>query len=93
MKNKIDSIKRMQAARQFPDNTCPASRHVQMIAETLAKKQTYHMLAEEPEHCAQSMASVISSLYQTRTFLQSLGYIWTVNNNGDVEWVLDQNDK
>jgi hypothetical protein len=30
-------ILRMQESRDFPNNTCPASRHVQMIAEDLAR--------------------------------------------------------
>lgn len=76
----MKEIKRMQESRDFPNNTCPASRHVQMIAETLSKRKKYHMLDEEPEHCAESMASVLHSLYEARSFLDSLGYTWTYEN-------------
>lgn len=61
-------------ARDFPFNTCPASRHVYMMADALAKGQTYHMLTEEPEHCAGSLYSVLLSLWTARTALARLGY-------------------
>jgi hypothetical protein len=79
-------IRLMNESRDFPNNTCPASRHVQMIAETLAAGEKYHMLDEELEHCAGSLASVVSSLYQTRTFLKSLGYDWRIGEDRTVEW-------
>lgn len=82
-----DEIKRMLDSRRFPENTCPASRHVQMIAEDLASVGKYPMLTEDPKHCAGSIASVVNSLYSARTFLQSLGYTWEVDNNGNVTWV------
>jgi hypothetical protein len=60
-------VKRADKARNFPQNTCSASRHVFMMAEALSKGQKYHMLDEEPEHCAASLASVVSSLWELRT--------------------------
>lgn len=75
----------MDEHRDFPNNTCPSSRHVQLIAETLYSGEEYHMLTEDPAHCADSIATVISSLYQARTMLQSLGYTWRMNNDV-VEW-------
>lgn len=81
-----NEIKRMVDSRNFPENTCPASRHVQMMAEELAAVGRYPMLNEDPGHCAGSLAAVVSSLYQTRSFLSSLGYTWTVNDDGIVEW-------
>jgi hypothetical protein len=60
-------LKRVEAARKFPTNTCPASRHLHMIAERLAKGKPYPMLDEEPEHCAETMLSVIESLWTLRT--------------------------
>jgi len=83
-------IKNMQNSREFPDNTCPASRHAQMIAESLHKDGEYAMLQDDPEHCAGSIASVVKSLYQARSFLKSLGYNWRVLDNGDVEWYTEQ---
>jgi hypothetical protein len=97
--NVNDDIERMQASRDFGINTCPASRHVQMIAEALAQAHSgsklhelYPMLEEEPEHCAGSIASVLSSLYQTRSFLKSLGYSWRVNESNIVVWEKDDLD-
>lgn len=55
--------------RKFPENTCPASRHVQMMGEYLPTKRGYPMLHEEPEHCAQSMLATVLSLYEARSEL------------------------
>jgi hypothetical protein len=82
----------MQESRDFPDNTCPASRHAQMIAESLFQTGEYAMLHDEPEHCAGSIASTVSSLYQARTFLKSLGYDWRVLDKGTVEWYIKQDN-
>ena len=84
---KVDEdIARMQRRRDFPVNTCPASRHTQSIAEGLFKGG-YPMLAEDPEHCAGSIASTVSSLYDARSFLASLGYTWRVSADGKTEWI------
>ena len=40
-----------------------------MMALALARGETYHMLTEEPEHCAESMLSVLESLWKVRTEL------------------------
>ena len=77
----------MLKTRDFPNNTCPASRHVQIIAEALAETGSYPMLNEDPKHCATSMASVLSSLYAARTFLQNLGYTWKIDENGNTIWI------
>lgn len=93
-------IKRMQTSRDFGNNTCPASRHAQMIAEALAQAHSgsklhelYPMLEEEPEHCAASIASVVNSLYQARSFLLELGYAWRVSNDGTAEWYRIEKEK
>lgn len=52
-------------ARDFPANTCPASRHVQQIAEGLMSGK-YPMLAEEPRHCAESMLATVRALWEAR---------------------------
>lgn len=59
--------RRVDRARSFPDNTCPASRHVHMIADTLAKGRPYAMLDEEPEHVAGSLLLVLEALWKART--------------------------
>lgn len=60
-------IKEARQARHFPNNTCPASRHLQMIGEALCRGKPYPMLAEEPEHCGGSMLATVTALYETRT--------------------------
>ena len=64
--------KRLKAARNFPENTCPASRHTQIIGEALLKGRLYPMLADEPKHCAESMLHTVVALYETRTELARL---------------------
>lgn len=66
--------KRLRKARQFPHNTCPASRHTQMIGEYLTTKKGYPMLQEEPEHCAGSILATVAALYETRTDLCRLAH-------------------
>lgn len=85
------SLRRMRRARRFPDNTCPASRHVQIIAEKLAGGGPYPMIAEEPEHVAGSIASVVADLYAARNMLDRLGYTWAVRPNGAVIWKRKKN--
>lgn len=60
--------RRVSRARNFPHNTCPSSRHVQMMAEGLLRGG-YPMLQEEPEHCAVSMLATVEALYKARTEL------------------------
>lgn len=64
--------RRTDRARVFPDNTCPASRHVHLMADYLAAGQPYPMLAEEPDHCAESMLATCEALFKTRTALDAL---------------------
>lgn len=59
--------RRVDRARKFPSNTCPASRHLHLIAEALAGGKPYAMLEEEPRHCAESMLSVLESLWKLRS--------------------------
>lgn len=80
-------LRRMRRNRRFPDNTCPASRHAQLIAETLAEGREYPMIREEPEHVAGSIASVVADLYAARTMLDRLGYTWTIRADGASVWV------
>lgn len=87
-----NDVDKMNQHRRLMENTCPASRHAQTIAESLLNRGEYEMLQEEPEHCAASIASVVNSLYQARSFLKSLGYTWRVLDNGDVEWYIDETD-
>ena len=64
-----DLVKRMNDARDFPANTCGASRHAAMIAEALCSGEDYPMLAEEPDHCGESIAATGAALWECRTKL------------------------
>lgn len=71
--NKMANLRRrVNRARRFPDNTCPASRHLHLMAERLAVGKKYPMLDEEPEHCAGTMLSVLESLWKARSELARL---------------------
>ena len=61
--------RRANKARSFPANTCPASRHVHIMADTLARYGTYPMLAEDPHECAGAMLAVVAALWEARTKL------------------------
>jgi hypothetical protein len=62
-------LRRIEAARNFPTNTCAASRHVQIMGETLGAGYPYPMLDEERAHCATSLLAVVASLYEARASL------------------------
>ena len=71
--NKLPNVRRrVDRARRFPVNSCPASRHVHIMADCLTRKGGYPMLTEEPEHCALSLYSVLESLFKARTELAAL---------------------
>lgn len=52
--------------------TCPASRHVHLMADALAAGKPYPMIAEDPEHCAGSLLSVLESLWKARRRIAEL---------------------
>lgn len=58
--------RRVQRARDFPQHTCPSSRHLQMIADSLAECSPYWQLLEEPQHVAETMYAVLESLWKLR---------------------------
>lgn len=63
----LNQRRRTMQARKFMKNTCPASRHVHLMALALAKGEKYFMIDEEPEHIALSLLSVLESLWKLRT--------------------------
>ena len=63
---------RVTKARNFPANTCPASRHVYIMADRLSRSGVYPMLTEEPKHCAESMLATVAALWEARTELAKL---------------------
>lgn len=58
--------RRVARARRFPTNTCPASRHLNIMADCLLAGG-YPMLTEEPAHCAESILATLESLWLLRT--------------------------
>ena len=60
-------IRRVNSARNFPTNTCPASRHAAIIGTHLIRGESYAMLADEPEHCGGTILSVVESLWKARS--------------------------
>lgn len=64
--------RRVNRARNFPENTCSASRHLHLMANQLAAGKLYPMLQEEPAHCAMTMLAVLESLWKARTELARL---------------------
>jgi hypothetical protein len=64
--------RRVNRARTVPVNTCASSRHLHLMAESLATGKPYPLLTEEPMHCAASMLSVLESLWKARTRIAEL---------------------
>jgi hypothetical protein len=67
-----NAIRRIDRAREFPKNTCPYSRHVQMIGECLARGERYAMIDEEPEYVAGSLLVTVEALYKARAEIARL---------------------
>lgn len=63
-------IKRMNAARHFPANTCPASRHAQDIAEAMLRGRGATI--ELDEHAGESIAATVAALWEARTKIARL---------------------
>lgn len=59
-------IRQTDDARQFPYNTCPASRHTYQIGCALMRGDPYPMLQEEPQHCGESLMATVGALYLAR---------------------------
>lgn len=57
-------------ARQFPDNTCPASRHAQMIGEAFINGEGLLGLDQDMPHIGQSILATVEALYRARTALR-----------------------
>jgi hypothetical protein len=70
--NKLQNVRRrVNRARRFPTNTCPASRHLHIMADCLSMgSKQYPMLQEDPEHCAGSIYAVLEALWKLRTELE-----------------------
>lgn len=62
------ALARMLAARDFPGNTCPASRHAAQIGETLVERSAVH---DDPEHAGESILLTVAALWEARIQLQT----------------------
>ena len=70
---------RLDKARKFPKNTCAASRHAQMLGETLSSGK---QLTDDREHCGESILATVAALYEARTEIQRLKdalFFWLPN--------------
>lgn len=65
-------LKRIEAARSFPTNTCSASRHAEQIGAALLCSMPYPMLDEDSKHCGESILSTVASLYEARAEIDRL---------------------
>lgn len=63
-------IRRMDKARDFPANTCAASRHAQQIAERLIRG--VDMDSDRTEHAGESIAWTVAELWEARTKIARL---------------------
>lgn len=74
--NKLENVRR-RAERAMGGQTiesivtCPASRHVMMLADAMLERHD-HPLLEDPEHCAGSIYSVLESLWKARAEIKRL---------------------
>lgn len=67
-------IRRMNRHRDFPEGTCPASRHSAMIATGLIRGDDFVIDPIEYPHAGESIAATVGSLWQARSKLRKLGY-------------------
>lgn len=65
-------LQRMNAAEDFPRNTCPASRIAAGLAEAMITGRPYPLLTEERAYCGAMLAATVSALWELRTELARL---------------------
>lgn len=59
--------RRVNRARDFPANTCGASRHVHEMAENFLRYGPHCMTQGDCDHVAESMLAVVESLWKLRS--------------------------
>ena len=62
--NRLINVRRR--ALRAMEHTCPASRHLLIMADVLAAGKPYLMFEEDREHCAATMYHVLESLWKAR---------------------------
>lgn len=60
------ALARMNAAENFPHNTCPASRIAAGVAEALITCRPYPLLTEEREYCGEMISATVAALWELR---------------------------
>lgn len=55
-----------QLGRSLSMVTCAASRHAAQIGETLVSNKPYHMVADEPAECGESILATVAALWEAR---------------------------
>ena len=73
MTERITALRALEKARIGPSVTCPASRHAAMIADALLTGAAYPMLTEEPTHCGETIAAVVTALWEARALIAQEG--------------------
>ena len=63
---------RADKARDFPMNTCPASRHVQEMGERLIRDGNSYWLTDDPAQAGESMLAVVAALWEARSEIARL---------------------
>ena len=56
--------RRVNRARNFPINTCPASRCLHMLADDLLRYGMSHRINEEPREMAEDILVVLEKLWK-----------------------------
>jgi hypothetical protein len=79
-------VEAMRRLRDFPENTCSSSRHVQMVAEDMVERGAASLHAIDPVHVGGSIATTIAHLYAARTMLAKLGYTWSIQEGAAPVW-------
>lgn len=73
-KARMTELKRRAGRARNISVTCPASRHLHLMADRLAAGKPYPMLTEEPQHCAESILAVLAALWTARAQLARLQF-------------------
>lgn len=63
---------RADAARQWPAQTCAASRHAQRIGEALLRGVPHTVQTQDMTVCGESILSTVASLWEARSLIVTL---------------------
>lgn len=60
-------LARVDAACQFPENTCGSSRHAAMVGEALLRGRVPAMIGDDPQAVGASILATVAALWEART--------------------------